>query len=199
MATISLVRWFCSIITKKELREAVEIFLEVLDDKRDDIKFKKEFRDNHPNYRKFTVDDTPPLVGAHLETEQQPPYRDWRLLLDDYLQLTGRNLKPVKRKPHSFLPLSECCCEHCGAPSEWLSINDGKKCSQVKCKICKGLSPVQRVQFRSDAKYRCPHCNYALYAWKSNDERTLYKCPNDKCPWNECQDDCPCFKGSSQY
>ena len=182
MGTISLIRWFCSTVTKKELREAVEIFLEVLDDKRDDIKLKKEFRDNHPNYRKFSVDATPPFVGAHLEAKPHAQLRDWRLLLEDHFQLTGRHLQPIKRKPHSFPPPSECCCEHCGAPSEWLSVNDGRKRSQVICKVCKGLSPVKRMRFRSDAKYRCPHCDYALYVWKSNDERTLYKCSNDKCP-----------------
>jgi len=181
MSTLSLARWFCSIVTKKELQEAVGIFLDVLDNKRDDIEFKREFRENHPNYRKFTVDNLPPLTGES-ELEPRPPSKDWRILLDEHFLSTGRNLKPVGRKPESYLPPAECCCEHCGAPAEWLCVNDGKKRSQVRCKICKELSPVKRTRHRSDARYRCPHCGQSLYEWKCHCDRTSYKCPNDKCP-----------------
>lgn len=181
MSVLSLSRWFCSMVTKPELREAVEIFLEALDDKRDDIEFKKNFREEHPNYRKFTVDDVAPLLEPPDLKPIEPP-KDWRELISHHLIDTGKELTPVRRKGGSNCPPAECTCEHCGAPADYLSINDGKKKSQVRCKVCKGLSPVRRIRRESQGTYWCPHCGWALYSWKHNDDRTIFKCPNDNCP-----------------
>ena len=174
-----LVRWYCSIVTREELNESVDIFLEVLDKKREDIKLKKDFKEKHPNYRKYTVDDTPPIIMGESKLE---PIKDWRVLLDEYFLDKNKELKPVRRKAGSIPPPATCLCEHCNAPVEWLSINDGKKRSQVICKICKETSPVKRVHQSSDSKYACPHCDTTLYAWKSNEDRTIYKCGNRNCP-----------------
>ena len=175
---MQLVRWFCSIVTREELNASVDIFLEVLANKREDIKLKKDFKEKHPNYRKFTVADVPPDITDDSETASS---KDWRILLDEYFLNKKKELKPVVRKKGISPPPAYCLCEHCGAPVEWLSINDGKKRSQVFCKICKERSPVKRVHQKSDCKFRCPYCNSALYAWKSNDDRTIYKCGNREC------------------
>jgi len=181
MSNLSLVTWFCSMVTLKELEEAVAIFLDVLEGKRDDIVLKKEFRQNHPNYRKFSVDDRPPLV-APPEPSPREPQEDWCELLSRYHRDTGRELRPVVRRKGCHVPPADCSCENCGAPSEYLSVNDGRKCSQVRCKICQGLSPILRARRQSQAKYWCPHCGWALYRWKREKEKTYYKCPNDQCP-----------------
>lgn len=180
MSVLSFCQWFCGNLTRNELVEAVEIFLEVLEDKHENIKFKSTFREDHPNYRKYTVDGTPPLMEP---PESEPPglEQDWLELLAKHRIETGKELPPVGRRG-KYRPPADCTCEHCGAPSEWLSINDGKKTSQVLCKICKRRSPVQRIRHSSDGPYWCPHCGRALYRWKHNHERTIFKCRCDTCP-----------------
>ena len=45
----SLVHWFCAQLTRSELLEAVALLQEVVAGRRDDIRLKKEFREQHPN------------------------------------------------------------------------------------------------------------------------------------------------------
>lgn len=179
MSVKSFCQWFCGNLTRNELAEAVEIFLEILEENHENIKFKSSFREDHPNYRKYTVDDVPPLIEVPADAE---PVEDWLSLLAKYRAENGKQMQPVRRHDGAFRPPDDCCCEHCGAPAEWLSINDGKKRSQVLCKICKRRSPVKRIRYQSQGRYWCPHCGKALYQWKSNDEHTSFKCGNDKCP-----------------
>jgi transposase-like protein/ssDNA-binding Zn-finger/Zn-ribbon topoisomerase 1 len=183
MRTIqSLTTWFCSQLTRDELVEALAILLEVFDGSRDDIRLKSLFREEHPNYRRFEVDTTPPLTEAAAPVETEPA-RDWRELRSRHEHRTGKELAPVSRRANARPPPADCTCEHCGAPAPWLSVNDGVKFSQVRCKVCRGLSPMRRVRRESGATpYRCPHCNRALYEWKRDADRTLFKCSNDDCP-----------------
>ncbi len=183
MRTIqSLTTWFCSQLTRDELVEVLTILLEVFDGTRDDIRLRSLFREEHPNYRRFEVDTTPPLTDAPAPAEPVPTV-DWRELRSEHRRRTGTELAPVKRRSGAHAPPAECACEHCGAPAPWLSVNDGRKCSQVRCKVCRGLSPVRRVRRESATPYRCPHCDRALYEWKHDADRTLYKCGNDECPY----------------
>lgn len=73
-------------------------------------------------------------------------------------------------------------CPVCDAPHDYLYYNDGKKKSQLLCKVCGHLFQAER-RFRKHekAKYFCPYCGYALFRWKARKEVTLYKCPNDDC------------------
>jgi putative transposase len=60
--------------------------------------------------------------------------------------------------------------------------NDGKKKSQIKCKVCVHLFQAdQRFRKNEKSKYFCPYCNHALFRWKVRKEVTLYKCCNDGC------------------
>jgi len=178
----SLVSWFCAQLTAPELLDALVILLEVFDGTRDDIKLKSRFREEHPNYRLFDVDTTPPSTEAPPPADPKPD-RDWRELLSAYERQHGKVLKPVRRWPGTQPPPASVCCEHCGAPSEWLSVNDGKKRSQVRCKICKDLSPIRRVRRQSLTPYWCPYCGCSLYEWKHDNDRTIYKCRSDSCPY----------------
>ena len=74
-------------------------------------------------------------------------------------------------------------CPCCGAPSTYLYFNDGKKRSQILCKVCSHLFQVQQ-RFRTNRKSKlfCPHCGLALFLWKSLKEVTIHKCSNDNCP-----------------
>ncbi len=73
-------------------------------------------------------------------------------------------------------------CPVCGAPHDYLYFNDGKKHSQIRCKVCGHLFQVdQRFRTNERSKYFCPYCTYALFRWKVKKEVTIYKCPNDHC------------------
>lgn len=71
----------------------------------------------------------------------------------------------------------------CNAPSSYLYFNDGKKRSQIKCKVCGHLFQIQH-RFRNwrKSKLFCPHCGLALFRWKIQTEVTIHKCSNDNCP-----------------
>lgn len=177
----NLVSWFCSKLTIKELIFAVTIISEVILSIRDDIKARNDFKEKHPNYRKFHVDPTTPLI----EMPALPkivPEADFRKLLVQYHLKTGRELKPVKRRKDSQLPPDDSRCPHCDAPSKYLYVNDGRNKSQLLCKICGSLSQSHRIRKESKIKYWCPHCNRALYLWKKDGSKTIYKCGNKACP-----------------
>jgi transposase-like protein len=116
-----------------------------------------------------------------------PPVKDstpqlkWTELKQAYEKRTSKVLRPVKRRGKN-VPHPDCICEHCRAPSRYLSINNGKKGNQVRCKICEKLSPSHRVRRNSKSEFYCPHCGYALALWKQRKTDTVFKCPNSKCP-----------------
>lgn len=181
MRTIhSLVHWFCSQLTEKELLEAISLLLDVFHGRCKSIRLKRQFREKHPNYRDFEVDTTPPLT----EPSEPMPHdaeEDWRELLAEHRVRTGRELKAVRRR-NGIRPPAGSRCEHCNAPADWLYVNDGKKCSQLRCKICDHLFPARRVRHDARGPFWCPYCGGAMYEWKHNKKRTIHKCPNDKCP-----------------
>ena len=73
-------------------------------------------------------------------------------------------------------------CPVCNAPHDYLYYNDGKKKSQIGCKVCGHLFQAgQRFRKNNKSKYFCPYCNHALFRWKARKEVTLYKCCNDGC------------------
>jgi transposase-like protein len=178
---IGLVSWFCRQLSLQELSVASAIILEVVNHERDDIKCKDAFRIEHPNYRKYDVDPEPPL------TECPPPKRrlptaDWKALVEAYRLDTGKELKPVRRRDPAAAVPNATRCVHCNAPGKYLYYNDGKKRSQILCKVCKQRSKVAYRRHPSQANYWCPCCNSALYLWKKSEIQTIYKCPNDQCP-----------------
>ena len=92
----------------------------------------------------------------------------------------GKPLSPVKR--HKGFSPKQCRCEHCGAPEPYLYYNNGKKLSQLRCKVCSQLSQVKkRHRPAKKAKYFFSYCHCALYRWEQQ-LVTIYKCGNDQCP-----------------
>ena len=175
---LKLVKWFCRRLTFNELASAVIILHEVLNDSRKDISLKPEPKP--PNFRHFRVDIEQPL-------SEPPAYRshpklDWQQLKLEHKQKYKKELRPVSRHHGAQVPSASCSCDHCGAPARYLYINDGKKASQVRCKICNSLSPTHRVRLESKAKYFCPYCGSPLGKWKERNETTIFKCFSYKCP-----------------
>jgi transposase-like protein len=164
-----LVKWFCRELTFDELASVVLILHEVLSGFRRDIELKPDPRP--PHFREFKVDTIPPL-----EFPSPVQRLDWRELQEQ------NPVSTVRRRKNSVLPPEWCTCEHCKAPARYLYVNDGKKRSQVRCKICKGLSPIHRIRIESKARYWCPYCGSALYKWKENINFTAFKCSGYKCP-----------------
>jgi len=72
-------------------------------------------------------------------------------------------------------------CLHCSAPHSYIYYNDGKKRSQLKCKVCNDVFRLHN-RFRKPIKYFCPYCFKALFKWKQQEEVTIYKCHNHHCP-----------------
>lgn len=176
---LKLVKWFCRTLTYNELASAIVIFHEVLCNSRSDIELKPD--EKPPHYRNFRVDMVRPLTEAPEPTIPIPTL-DWKKLKAEYEKETGKILSIVRRRKNSIQPPSGCTCEHCRAPSRYLYLNDGKKGNQVLCKICHKLSTTHRIRTESKAKYFCPHCGSAMYLWKHDSVRTVFKCPCNKCP-----------------
>lgn len=174
---LKLIKWFCRRLTLNEFHSAFVIFGEILNEERHDIKFKPD--EKPPHYRNFRVDMVPPLTEPSVKIIQAS--FDWKQLRHQYKIAHGKELKPVKRRKGMKVPPAYCTCEKCGAPSRYLYINDGKKASQVRCKICNSLSVSHRTMRESKSKYFCPHCGYALGKWKTRKDAIIFKCPNNKC------------------
>jgi transposase-like protein/Zn-finger nucleic acid-binding protein len=172
-----MVKWFCRKLTRNEFASAVIIIHEVLSGTRQ-FDFKPETEPQSANYRRFDLNE---LRALNAPPEPSRPTQDWRQLKAEYFHLHGKELKPVSRRPGAMAPPEYCTCSVCGAPHEYLYLNDGKKGNQVRCKICAALSPTEQVRRESKATYRCPYCGCALFLWKHNDVETIYKCPNRNC------------------
>lgn len=119
-------------------------------------------------YRKLKVDGMPIFDKVNKY--------DYKILLDEYLINTGKELKPVKSK----VPVPESItCPCCGAPHSYIYDNNGGK-GQFQCKVCKSTFS-RKNQFSKSVILRCPHCNKALVAIKDRRFFVVYKCKNDDC------------------
>ena len=115
-----MLRWFCRKMTSNEFASAVLIIHEILSGKRSDFEFKPEEPERTANYRRFAYDLLPPLTKPP-ETTAAEPSDNWRRLLAEHEERHGRKLKPVRRKQGGFEVPEHSHCEHCGAPSPYLT------------------------------------------------------------------------------
>lgn len=175
--TARFVIWICSKFTRKEIEEIISGLLDVLANRNPEVKPKDDFKEKHPHYRDFFVDPNPPLNAPPKTT----PKLDWRKLLSAYEEKRGYPLEAVNTKdPQTKVPQGSIC-KICAAPCQYLYFNDGRRRSQLKCKVCSSLSQVH-PRHRSKAKYFCYYCGHSLYLWKERKDVSIYKCDNDRCP-----------------
>ena len=172
--------WICSKFTKSEIEQIVRGLVDILHDRNPDVKPKDDFKEKHPNYRNFVVPPLPPLT--ELPQKVEAPVKNYKELLGEYEQVHGKPLSPVRHRVGSPRVPDRVVCPFCNAPHEYLYYNDGKKRSQMLCKVCGGLFQVE-VRFRRKTQYYCPYCHHALFRWKERKEVTLYKCCNDVCEY----------------
>lgn len=174
---IRIVKWFCRKLTFNELASAIVIFLEVLNNSRNDIPLKPD--EKPPHYREFRVDTISPLPAPEKDTTGKT--NEWKTLKNEKELNTGKPIKPVRLRNGQKVP-EGCKCNHCNAPKKYLYLNNGKLKSQVKCKICGKTSPTTSTKRKPKAKYFCPYCSSALFKWKESRQSTIFKCPSHTCP-----------------
>ena len=172
--------WICSKFTKSEIEQIVRGLVDILHDRNPDVKPKDDFKEKHPNYRNFVVPPLPPLT--ELPQKVEAPVKNYKELLGEYEQVHGKPLSPVRHRVGSPRVPDRVVCPFCNAPHEYLYYNDGKKRSQMLCKVCGGLFQVEG-RFQRKTQYYCPYCHHALFRWKERKEVTLYKCCNDVCEY----------------
>ena len=173
----NFVKWICSKFTKSDIQQIIKELSDVIEGRNKELKPKDDFKLQNPHYQNFSPDPTPPLT----EPKLQLPFLNWQQLLEEHKIKYGKELKPTNtRNPKNKVPPT-CICRICSAPSDYLYFNDGKKKSQIRCKICNFLSQVN-PRFIYESKYFCPYCNSLLYFRKHRTNFDLYRCENDSCP-----------------
>ena len=58
--------WICKHFNREQILNIVDELTKVLNDKYSDFQPKDEFKDKHPNYRKFSTDPLAPLDSADI-------------------------------------------------------------------------------------------------------------------------------------
>lgn len=129
-----------------------------------------------PAYQKFKIDELPRIISYEQDWK-------WNDLIPYYEQRYGKTIKPTFRRVECDIP-DDCTCPVCNAPKPFLTWNDGKKKSQIRCKVClnrHSLSDDNR--FSKTHKLRCPHCYRILEPIKNRKHFIIHKCKNPKCPF----------------
>ena len=135
------------------------------------------FDDSHsPKYQKFKIDKLPKIISFKQEW-------NWTDLIAYYKKRYNKIIKPVFRHRECDVPTG-CTCPQCKAPYHYLMWNDGKKKSQLLCKVCQSLfSTASKGRFSKIYVLRCPHCNNALVHKKDRKHFIVHKCINPKCSY----------------
>ena len=169
----------CKRFTREEILEIVDELTKLLNDKNPEIEFKDDFKKKHPNYRDFSTDPLAPLNAADII--KPVSQLDYKKLLIEYQRQHVKELKPINVRSDKNSVPNLVSCPYCSAPHQYIYYNDGKKRTQLKCKVCSHTFVLDK-KFTSQTKFFCPYCFKALYKWKLRDEVTIYKCGNDNCP-----------------
>ena len=103
------------------------------------LKSKSSDKPANVSYRKLVIDQMPIFDTHMVFYDNIPKSLDYTQLLNDYFSNTGKILKPVKRRSISTTSVPESlCCPICGAPHQYLYVNNGGK-GQYQCKVCNSL------------------------------------------------------------
>ncbi len=135
------------------------------------------FDDSHsPKYQKFKIDKLPKIISFKQDW-------NWTDLIAYYKKRYNKTIKPIFRHRECDVPIT-CTCPQCKAPYHYLMWNDGKKKSQLLCKVCQSLfSTASKGRFAKIYVLRCPHCNNALVHKKDRKHFIVHKCVNTMCPY----------------
>lgn len=125
------------------------------------------------DYQKLTVDELP-IIVEH-ET------LDYRQLIQDHFQRTGKRLNPVKRRKDACAVPHSLHCPKCQAPHDYLYDNNGGR-GQYQCKVCR-TNFHHKNRFQKEVDLRCPHCEKSLEKIKQRKGFSIFKCKNPHCSY----------------
>lgn len=135
------------------------------------LKKMKSKSDTMIPYADFKVEDLPPIIKPKEIDPVQLSFSD----IFQQMAKEGKSLSPVRNR--SSLSYNGCC-PHCGAPNDYLYLNNGV--NQHKCKACnRTFTP--KVTPRDSAGIYCPHCKHKLDMHHERNGYLVYVCPNKKC------------------
>ena len=63
--------WICSKFNRLEIEQIIQGLLDVLRNRNPEVKPRDDFKDKHPNYRKFYVDPLPPLLKPKTDVKKK--------------------------------------------------------------------------------------------------------------------------------
>ncbi len=113
-------------------------------------------------YRHSQMNMTTFKEGGFSRLIKNKPKLNYQYLLSLYEQRKGKTLQPIKYRSSSNPVPNSITCPHCSAPYYYIYFNDGKKNSQLKCKICFNTFQIEK-RFLKKTKYYCPYCSKALF------------------------------------
>ncbi len=85
-----IIIWLCSKFNKEEIENITLGLIDILNDRNPEIKPKDDFKQKHPNYRKFSVDPNPPLTELPREEDNQQA-KHYTQLLKEYQEVKKKN------------------------------------------------------------------------------------------------------------
>ena len=122
-----------------------------------------------PKYNKLKVDKLPII---HV-----PEKKDYKQLLQQYLEEHGKPLKPIKSRGKNPVP-DNVHCPCCNAPHNYIYDNTGGR-GQFWCKICD--THFNRYNFIDNPiELHCPYCSGALSVVKNRKLFNVHKCKPEK-------------------
>lgn len=124
-------------------------------------------------YRSLTIDQMPKI--------QKLEKLDFKQLIDQHFDKTGKVLKPVQRRRPSSQVKAEIVCPRCSAPHDYIYKNNGEV-GQYLCKVCHELFN-EKNKYSKDVQLLCPHCQGLIQKTKQRQSFDIYKCHNKKCPY----------------
>ena len=123
-----------------------------------------------PKYHKLTIDKLPVI-----KTFEK---KDYKQILKNHLQETGKPLKPIQSRGGVPVP-KDITCPCCSAPHEFLYDNTGGR-GQISCKLCKTNFSKTKTNFKP-ITFTCPYCAHSLVQKKERKVYNVHKCVNDNC------------------
>ena len=138
--------------------------------------FPKSDKPTDKKYLKLSVDPLP-VFG-------EPPIKqlwDYTVLIEDYRQKRGKELRPVGRHGGKTVP-ADAICPYCGAPPDFVYDNNGER-GAFWCKVCNSKFAIKKPG-KDDTPY-CPFCHYKLDLAKKRKSFDVYRCPNLDCSFRK--------------
>ena len=127
-------------------------------------------------YLKLSVDPLP-IFG-------KPPIKQvWQytVLLENYRNEHGKELKPVRRHSDKVPPV-DAVCTYCGAPREYAYDNNGGR-GEYWCKVCNSKFSISKPS-KEDVPI-CPFCHSTLVLIKKRKRFDIFRCNFSACPFKK--------------